>query len=266
MNGIATIEYLSDRWGMKQLITAIGNTDFIGRLVEQVRVLSGADRCTVLRLGGGNVVDLTPALHAQQSRRQPFGTAQTPDVAERGTGIDVAALTEEDLEQIVCARLRSGKKVLLCMGTDKDCVGFSITAPGAGSEPTSSLSDLCRAAPLLLSLISKHIDMLDREERLSSSISSLAEIEGRIAAAPEQLSQREADVCARILYGLSTIGTALDLGIGEESVMTYRKRAYRRLGIASQRELLCWYLNLKAAPRLGQAAQPCRSVEIKAVA
>ena len=50
---------------------------------------------------------------------------------------------------------------------------------------------------------------------------------------------------ARILYGLSAAGIAVDLGIGIESVTTYRKRAYRRLGIATQRELLVWYLKLR---------------------
>lgn len=265
MDGIAAMECLSERWGMRRLIAAIGTSDFIARLIEQVRLFSGAERCTVLRLEAGTIVDLAPLLLAQPSRRAPFGRTPALDAAEQSSGIDVAALSEEDLEQAVRARLRAGEKVLLCKETDEDWIGLSIAVPGAESEPMR-LHDLCRAAPLLLSLIGKHIDMLEREERLSCSISSLAEIEGRIAVAPEQLSQREAHVCARILYGLSTIGTALDLGIGEESVMTYRKRAYRRLGISSQRELLSWYLNLKAAPRIWRTAQPCRPAEIKAVA
>ena len=47
-----------------------------------------------------------------------------------------------------------------------------------------------------------------------------------------------------MLYGLSTVGIALDLEIGEESVKTYRKRAYQRLRIGTERELLTWYLAL----------------------
>jgi DNA-binding CsgD family transcriptional regulator len=58
------------------------------------------------------------------------------------------------------------------------------------------------------------------------------------------MPRRESEVCARILYGLSTTGIALDLGVGEETIKTYRKRAYHRLGIGSERELLNWYLHL----------------------
>lgn len=43
---------------------------------------------------------------------------------------------------------------------------------------------------------------------------------------------------------MSTTGIALDLDIRVETVMTYRKRSYRRLGIATQRELLLWYIKL----------------------
>src|SRR5690606_16731246 len=56
--------------------------------------------------------------------------------------------------------------------------------------------------------------------------------------------KREVEVCARILHGMSSIGIALDLGVSEETVRTYRKRSYQRLQIASERELLVWYLDL----------------------
>ena len=49
-----------------------------------------------------------------------------------------------------------------------------------------------------------------------------------------QLTAREADVCARIILGLSTTAIALELG-GTKN--TIRRRAYERLGICSQNEL-----------------------------
>ncbi len=44
-----------------------------------------------------------------------------------------------------------------------------------------------------------------------------------------QLSQREAQVCARIACGMSADGIAADLGIGPATVATLRKRAYAKL-------------------------------------
>lgn len=57
------------------------------------------------------------------------------------------------------------------------------------------------------------------------------------------LPAREAQVCARILFGLSSAGIALDLSVGEGTIKTYRKRAYERLEMGSERELLIWYLS-----------------------
>lgn len=51
------------------------------------------------------------------------------------------------------------------------------------------------------------------------------------------LTEREKQVCERILLGYTTHGIGLDLEIAPTSVATYRKRAYAKLNIASQNEL-----------------------------
>ncbi len=56
------------------------------------------------------------------------------------------------------------------------------------------------------------------------------------------LTNRERQVCERILLGYTTTGIGLDLNIAPTSVATYRKRAYSKLAISSQNELfaLCF--------------------------
>jgi DNA-binding CsgD family transcriptional regulator len=61
------------------------------------------------------------------------------------------------------------------------------------------------------------------------------------------LTPREREVCERILLGYTSIGIGLDLNIALSSVLTYRKRAYEKLGIAAQNELFA--LCLEAAQR-----------------
>jgi DNA-binding CsgD family transcriptional regulator len=51
------------------------------------------------------------------------------------------------------------------------------------------------------------------------------------------LSARERDVCIKILLGYTSEAIALDLGVSHSTVLTYRRRAYERLGIGSQNEL-----------------------------
>ena len=66
----------------------------------------------------------------------------------------------------------------------------------------------------------------------------------RLVALNSTLSPREVEVCAMVLRGFSTEGIALEIGIGQSSVTTYRKRAYRKLGIATQNELFAACLSM----------------------
>jgi DNA-binding CsgD family transcriptional regulator len=62
-------------------------------------------------------------------------------------------------------------------------------------------------------------------------------LEERFAARCPALTPRERQVCARAALGLSVEATALDLGIAKTSVVTFRQRGYRRLGVTSPFEL-----------------------------
>ena len=59
----------------------------------------------------------------------------------------------------------------------------------------------------------------------------------RLACLSRALTQRERQVCALSVLGLTSEGIALKLDIGINTVLTYRKRAYRRLAISSLNEL-----------------------------
>jgi len=63
------------------------------------------------------------------------------------------------------------------------------------------------------------------------------------------LTPREREVCRRILSGFSSEAISQALGISLHSTLTYRKRAYNRLGISSQNELFGIVLRLLAGPR-----------------
>lgn len=65
-----------------------------------------------------------------------------------------------------------------------------------------------------------------------------------------QLTAREQEVCRGILAGLSSEAISLELGIGLHSTLTYRKRAYDKLGISSQNELFSIVLRLLTARSL----------------
>jgi DNA-binding CsgD family transcriptional regulator len=66
---------------------------------------------------------------------------------------------------------------------------------------------------------------------------SIDDIEMRLKAACPILSGRERSVCARTVAGVTAEGIAIDLGIKQSSVLTYRRRAYERLNISTAHQL-----------------------------
>ncbi len=71
-------------------------------------------------------------------------------------------------------------------------------------------------------------------------------IEGRLEFLPGKLSKRERQVCSRAAAGNTIERTAFELDIRRASVITYRQRAYLKLGISCQTELVALVNSLRA--------------------
>jgi DNA-binding CsgD family transcriptional regulator len=94
----------------------------------------------------------------------------------------------------------------------------------SGHEIDSLVSLACLVLPML---------PVNRRNLESARPLSVEQLEQRFESRFESLTPRERQVCARAAAGLSVAATAIDLGIAETSVLTYRQRAYQRLGVAS---------------------------------
>jgi DNA-binding CsgD family transcriptional regulator len=90
-------------------------------------------------------------------------------------------------------------------------------------------------ARLLMPMIERN-DALAGQKPLSTE-ATIEELEARFARLFPALTRRERETCARAAVGMTAEGAALDLNIGVASVLTYRKRAYQRLGVSSAYEL-----------------------------
>jgi DNA-binding CsgD family transcriptional regulator len=93
------------------------------------------------------------------------------------------------------------------------------------------------------------ISALARDAELKGSVKPadfppIRDIEQRLERNAAALTRREVQVCARVIRGVFTCGIAAELGVGEESVNTYRKRAYARLGIGTRFELFNLFLHM----------------------
>ncbi|GMU50145.1 MAG: hypothetical protein AMXMBFR31_23710 [Candidatus Desulfobacillus denitrificans] len=114
---------------------------------------------------------------------------------------------------------------------------------GTGSFSEAELLAFRDRAPLLAALSVKHDQVTYRNPAEQDREARVRDLEMRLVTIQRRLTGREAEVAARIVIGMTSEAIALELGLSVGSVITYRRRAYAKLGIARQNELfaLCYY-------------------------
>jgi DNA-binding CsgD family transcriptional regulator len=113
-----------------------------------------------------------------------------------------------------------------------------------GRFTRSETARLARLAPALTAIVARHCqaeEVADPTRKLERLFATT----GRFVA----LTPREKEVCLRILSGYSSQAISAELGVSLHSTLTYRKRAYEKIGISSQNELFGIVLGLMALPR-----------------
>ena len=91
-------------------------------------------------------------------------------------------------------------------------------------------------APAIAASVARHFQTSAPDQSLAALFATRAPLAA--------LTPREQEVCRRILSGSSSEAISQALGISLHSTLTYRKRAYERLGISSQSELFAIVLRL----------------------
>ncbi|WP_293370389.1 helix-turn-helix transcriptional regulator [Nevskia sp.] len=247
---------------LPDVIDAIGTPRLATQLLSFLHHKCRADHCAVFRLGHDELMELAAAswdgsdtahkqtalyVNGQHWRRDPAMVRAQGLIETEHAGIirvDVKQLPDHGLRELVYRRKQVRERLLICGRRAED--GYCLSIVRTDEQETFSaaeLAELSALADTLVAIISKHASIAGSSAPLLP-LASVALIESCIASSPEPLPRREAEVCARFLYGMSSAGISVDLGIGAETVTTYRKRAYQRLGLSTRRELLVWYLTL----------------------
>lgn len=243
---------------LSAVVESIGDDQFSSALAGYLHALCGADYFSAFQLGGDGLQQLAagcaqPGKAAVDRVRSYFDQGlwrHDPAMSEARRCVDSAgsALIHIDLNDKGYSELRPRQfpqirdRMVLCARNRTGAFGLSVLRANPHSPFTNQASEkLSRNAELLGALLSKHVEAMRGHADPANALSSLSDIDHCLNAMGD-LPRREGEVCSRILYGMSSLGIALDLDISEETVKTYRKRAYQRLQIGSERELLNWYL------------------------
>lgn len=74
--------------------------------------------------------------------------------------------------------------------------------------------------------------------RPSAGMPLVQQVEQRLAEAHPRLTVRERQICARTLIGNTARQIAAELNLGHGTVLTYRQRAYQKLGMSKSNDML----------------------------
>lgn len=253
-----------DTDGFEQAVLHVGRAAFPDALMAHLRCVAAVDHCMVFAfandrdaqclLTAGDIAigdDLGSAyaghFHASDPNKEViFGrtcdanAVLMPFVARRMYRRDYRKLFFDDsgiVDKFATALWHEG----VCIYANF----YRLEASGRYTEPQTAA--LNRAGPRIVAAITRHCQLALESQPRRDGVGLLADA---FATPPlDALTSRERGVCMNILQGLSSEAIAGQLGISLNSVLTYRRRAYQRLGITSQNELFSLVMTQLATDR-----------------
>lgn len=241
-------------------VLAIGRRDFPNILIDTLRRQAGVGHCMVFALtrtgaarclldvgniptGGDLGAAYAGQFHESDPNRDALFEAEgsapivLPSFAPRMYGARYRKIFFSDSDIV--------DKCATAIWVDDTCfyVNFyRITAQGRfGDVERARLQAI---APAIGASVARHFQQVATatpDQNLAALFATRAPLSA--------LTPREQEVCRHILLGLSSEAISQALGISVHSTLTYRKRAYERLGISSQNELFSIVLRLLGGPR-----------------
>lgn len=245
---------------VEKIVAALGTEDFSGAMLEALHGLSWVDHYALIRFDGLQNARLVASASCQGFRIDP--TVQEEYIGHFHRLDPNRALFAGAAESVprVGRLQRHGvpDAGYRCQCYDRPGLVDRLSIVAAGSSAWYSLNlfrsrasrefspgeeaSIRGAAALLAALTIKHDAIVAPAPQVNLH-DRLVQMGGRLRALAPHLAPREIAVAVRILAGLTSEGIAIDLGVSVNSVLTYRKRIYAKLGISSQNELfsLCLF-------------------------
>ncbi len=250
------------------LVGHLGSRDFGSGFLEDLQPLLPAASFSVYRTGQG----CRPQLFLSGSRGVPDTTLRCWQAYLSGPYLQDATLPLHAGGPLLCHMVAHEapplhrRKVYEAHGVAErvsvvDSAGPGVFAvnlyrhEGQHAFSDGQIGDFEQLAPVLLSLVRKHL-ALRPESGPGTPNPHGTEAEGaalthrrqRLQQLAPGLTERELDVCARLLLGMSQEGIAQDLALGLPTVKTYRNRAFQRLGIHFRSQLFAKALGQDLGP------------------
>ncbi|MGJ4994115.1 helix-turn-helix transcriptional regulator [Bradyrhizobium sp. HKCCYLS3077] len=244
------------------LVLAIGQPSFPAVLIDTLRDVADVGHCMVFSFAG------------QRSARCLLSTGNIAIGPDLGTAYSEHFHTADPNRDVIFRERAEQRHILLphfarrmypkgyrkLFFEDSEIVDKAATAIWVGDHCTyvnfyrtaeqggfteAQRQRITAVAPIVAAIVARHCQDEADAATPADKLALLFAAGGPLSV----LTPREKDVCRRILDGFTSEAIAGDLGIALNSVFTYRKRAYEKLGIASQNELFAIALRLMTVPK-----------------
>lgn len=262
---------------LAQLVGQIGSNDFEQQFYGFSREVLNVNQCTVFRFANGEQPEclLAEANHSQyrsliRGIAEDFareGYQRDPNLTGPGSMLPTAnslivrCVSPSQVRDVSFRRrfydeAQVRQELAMVASVNGQTLYCSFFRSAEQKDfATEDAQQLQMLGNFLIQTLGKHAEILgmrlgQQKERLEPATLQperrerlYQELRATLLKAPGGLTQREAEICASIALGYTTLGISLKLGISINTVATHRKRAYAKLGISSQNELFARYFD-----------------------
>lgn len=250
-SGVGSAAAASEINAVCRLIAVLGHANFMDALAQEYVALTGAAQVTTFfleqqrarcalayRPHEARIVEtLCRSYTRGEFARDPVLQHHLEGARAKGDFLARSLVSTDIYDEPYRARFFSeanlgGKMSMISRRGERIVyVNFYFRPPALAMRPALE-EDTC--GPLLAELLHKH-DAMTGGQFGAGTAKARAEI--YLKDRFPDLSPREAQVCALIACGFSVSAIAMELAVSEETVITFRKRAYAKLAITSRGEL-----------------------------
>ncbi|MBO9499515.1 MAG: helix-turn-helix transcriptional regulator [Novosphingobium sp.] len=233
-----------------RLTSAIGTPAFPRRFLETLGAFSGSELCSAFafeRSGPPRVVfaegwlATVPAFaqiaSADYAREYWRRDAVGQRMRSRGSAgaievfrVTAGGISDAEHRRACYDRAGVGERLSLCRAGSPAILASGYRMRAAGPFGIADIERVERFAPLLMSALGRHVELAEGSDGGGDAIQLLM-------AGEHGLTGREAQVAAGLAQGLGQAEIGAEAGLALSSVITYRRRAYRKLGVADRRQL-----------------------------
>ncbi|SMC87349.1 helix-turn-helix transcriptional regulator [Rhizobium sp. RU36D] len=246
---------------MAVLTDALGEPDFPDRYFLTMRLLAKADLCSAFKVEEDGTLSYLFA-RGDHAGIPGFAERASLDYARRYWQRDLATrqllqathppgrvqvlrqawngIRDPEYRRDCYERADVLERLTLYHQGDPRIVAGLYRVRESGPFPLPAVERIEALAPLIMAILAKHLRLVNARQPVPLH-PPLRQIADRLLQSGYALSAREAEVSAGLLLGRTHREISERIGLAPSSIVTYRQRAYRKLGVRDQRGLEAIY-------------------------